>query len=48
MQHQTHSAAMRVTIAKDSLACRRVTNRESAKRIREKREEQMTVMSQQV
>lgn len=27
---------------------RRVTNRESAKRIREKREEQMTVMSQQV
>lgn len=28
--------------------CRRVTNRESAKRIRDKREEQMTLMSAQV
>ena len=28
--------------------CRRATNRESAKRIRDKREEQMTLMSEQV
>ncbi len=30
------------------VGCRRVTNRESAKRIRDKREEQMTLMSEQV